>query len=195
MPTGYTSEIQKGITFEKFILDCSKAFGALISMRDEASDAPYPTEIKPSDYHLLEWEKSQSDLIKYESMSIEDAEILCNDEYEAEVSRIKEAEKFDSDIKEKYEFMLEKVCSWRPPTKEHEGLKTFMIDQIEKSIEFDCGFKRQIPVKQPAHVWLLEKIKDSDRQVKYHFDEDQKEIQRCLEKTNWIQELLNSIKK
>lgn len=54
MPTGYTNRIQNGeITeFKDFALACARAFGALISMRDDALDAPMPAEILPdTKYH------------------------------------------------------------------------------------------------------------------------------------------------
>lgn len=40
MPTGYTDAIKDGISFNQFILSCARAFGALITMRDEPSSVP-----------------------------------------------------------------------------------------------------------------------------------------------------------
>ena len=47
MPTGYTCQIETGITFEQFALNCSRAFGALSNMRDDPSGTPIPNKIKP----------------------------------------------------------------------------------------------------------------------------------------------------
>ena len=44
MPTGYTAGILEGETFEQYALQCAKAFGALVMMRDEPSDAPIPDQ-------------------------------------------------------------------------------------------------------------------------------------------------------
>ena len=52
MPTGFTCDIKDGITFERFALNCARAFGALINMRDDSLDAEIPDEIKPSDHHV-----------------------------------------------------------------------------------------------------------------------------------------------
>src|SRR5687768_6886698 len=54
MPTGYTHPVVDGkITeFNDFALSCARAFGALITMRDDAMDAPIPEEFKPeTNYH------------------------------------------------------------------------------------------------------------------------------------------------
>jgi hypothetical protein len=42
MPSSHTSPVQKGevTSFPDFALDCARAFGATIAMRDMASDAP-----------------------------------------------------------------------------------------------------------------------------------------------------------
>ena len=45
-------------------MDCARAFGACIMMRDESVDAPIPEEFKPSTYHIEELEKAKSDLKK-----------------------------------------------------------------------------------------------------------------------------------
>src|SRR6185437_5714856 len=49
MPTGYTYPVTDGkITqFNDFAMSCARAFGALISMRDDPRDAPILDEIKP----------------------------------------------------------------------------------------------------------------------------------------------------
>ena len=53
MPTGYTYPVADGtITeFSKFALNCSRAFGVLMHMRDEPIDAPIPDKIEPTSYY------------------------------------------------------------------------------------------------------------------------------------------------
>ena len=58
MPTGYTVALYEGkdVTFEDFVMGCSRAFGALISLRDEPN-APIPEEFKVSE--LPAWLKTK----------------------------------------------------------------------------------------------------------------------------------------
>jgi len=53
MPTGYTYPVVEGkITeFSDFALSCARAFGALITMRDDPHDTPIPETFEPSDYN------------------------------------------------------------------------------------------------------------------------------------------------
>ena len=76
MPTGYTLDLYDGkdITFEEFALRCARAFGALISMRDEPIDAPIPERFEPSDYHLKELEKAKKRLKEVKKWNEETAE-------------------------------------------------------------------------------------------------------------------------
>lgn len=69
MPTGYTWDIKDEITFEQFIMNCARAFGALVEMRDEPRDKKIPDELKPSDYHNKELSKHQ--MVEQISISIE----------------------------------------------------------------------------------------------------------------------------
>lgn len=68
MPTGYTAAVCDGkITeFPAFALQCARAFGALITMRDDAMNAPIPEEIKPDtsyyDKNISEAEHFNNDI-------------------------------------------------------------------------------------------------------------------------------------
>jgi len=193
MPTGYTHSISEGISFEKFTLNCAKAFGALISMRDEPNDAPIPTEIKPSDWNAKALKKAQSDLKKYEEMKLSEAEKLCQKDYDNELKRIAESELKDAKLKTDYELLLAKVKKWTPPIPEHEGLKNFMIEQIESSIKWDCEHERSKPKKQNAEQWLLAQKRQAIKDIDYHTKANNEEIDCCAKKTKWIQDLIKSL--
>src|SRR5665213_2401224 len=53
MPTGYTSKLYEGKdqSFNEFVMRCARAFGALITMRDDPSDAPIPDEFTADSYY------------------------------------------------------------------------------------------------------------------------------------------------
>lgn len=52
MPTAYTADIAKGITFKQYAMNCARAFGALIDLRDKPANCEIPDVVYPSDYHL-----------------------------------------------------------------------------------------------------------------------------------------------
>ena len=63
MPTGYTHDIPAGITFRQFALNCARAFGANIAMRDDPADKPIEV-YEPSDYSAKAITKATNELRK-----------------------------------------------------------------------------------------------------------------------------------
>lgn len=52
MPTGYTADIKDGITFKTFVMNCARAFGACVELRDEPGGGEkIPESFQPSNYH------------------------------------------------------------------------------------------------------------------------------------------------
>jgi len=193
MPTGYTDSIRTGISFKDFILQCSRAFGALITMRDEPNDAPIPQEILPSDYSLKAMKKAQTDLKRFEKMTLNEAKVNCQKEYELKLKDNSERKAKNEKLKVDYLLMLEKVNNWTPPTKEHEGLKKFMIEQITESIKWDCDLDCKAPTKQDANEWLYQNKKSAMDSIEYHRKSYAEEVKRCADRTQWIQDLFKSL--
>lgn len=196
MPTGYTSRIEDGATFEEFILNCAKAFGACISMRDEPMSKPIPEKFKETSFYKERYEEAVSKLKDLEKMSFHEAEKLAEAEYLSEVKRQKEfIDKIDK-IENLYEEMLIKVNEWTPPSTEHLGLKKFMIEQID--ISMDKGsmrgyYDRNKPIKLNGTQWLFNQIQKVKENIKYHMEEWVKETERNNSKNEWIQQLRDSI--
>lgn len=73
MPTGYTADLYDGkdVSFEGFALNCARAFGALVSLRDEP-DAEIPDEFKVDEYYVKKFEEAKEELEKAESMTDEE---------------------------------------------------------------------------------------------------------------------------
>jgi hypothetical protein len=195
MPTGYTSDIEKGITFEQFALSCARNFGALVSMRDEPHDAPIPDEFTPSSYNADNLLKAQKELGELKALPIDECEKRAMMEYKEELER---HEKYLADkrqLQTKYETMLSSAKAWTPPTPDHQGLKEFMIQQIEESIKWDCGTSFLTkPKLLTATEWLNKKTEKALHGIEYHSEENAKEVQRTNERTSWVRELKKSLK-
>lgn len=72
MATGYTCDVSDGkiTTLRDFALRCARAFGALITMRDEPFDAPIPEKFEPhTDYHDKAIREAREQLEKLSAMS------------------------------------------------------------------------------------------------------------------------------
>lgn len=203
MPTGYTAGILDGTitTFPQFAKLCMRAFGATIHLRDESLDTEYEPRV-PSDYHSKEIERLKQSIIDYQNLS--DAEITeaknnkLEDSKQYHLEAIEKAKKAKLDINK----ILSKVHKWQPPTQDHVGIKEFMIDQLEKTIAFDCKTdyedKQLIEIEnellniKPSEI-RKQIIEQAAKDLVYHNTENLKEIQRCEQSNKWVTDFLRSI--
>ncbi len=194
MPTGYTAGIEKGMSFQKFALQCARNFGALIEMRDEPMDAEIKLPVY-SDYHEKELDKARKELKRLEGLTATQAMAACESDQKHEADSAAEYERSKIELRKKYQAMLIEVNAWNPPSPDHNGLKQFMVRQLEESISFDCSpnMPRQIESMEPS-VWLLNKKKKAIHDIEYHEKENQKEIERVSQRRVWVSGLLDSFK-
>lgn len=196
MPTGYTMELaEKGMEFNKFVLQCARAFGACIMMRDDPMDAEIPEKFEPSDYHtkeLAQAKVSQEKLsvmtkeekIKFGQEKKKDAINSCSKQitrYKAENSRLL---KMESQVK-----------AWRPPA-DIINLKNFILDQIKISLHdltYYCEEIKVVEGKTPIDFYD-DTVASVIWDIIYHTEEDVKECNRAKERTVWIQQLRASLK-
>jgi hypothetical protein len=198
MPTGYTAKLYEGeqVTFPQFAMECARAFGALIEMRDQAPGVPIPDEFKPSPFYAEQHEKAKARIAEVSAWNLETAQRESQAAYDAEVARNAELDAQRSERRIRYEAMLAEAEAWQPPTEEHAGLKDFMVQQLRESIDFDCKPWSEIvdePVRLPGVTFKgreLEKARaDAARAVKY-MDE---EAERAKGRTEWVRALRASL--
>jgi len=194
MPSGYTSELYDGKpqTFEQFVLQCARAFGATIMQRDDPWDAPLRLPKPSTDYSAERLAQAQNELDRFRGMPAELVEIEAEESYLAALDAWKKAEKDKRDREERYRNMLADVMGWVPPTAEHEGLKEFMIQQLEESIRFDCSVWDP-PVRKTADEYRAEKIESAERDIRYHTKSMAEEIERTNGRRGWITDLAESL--
>jgi hypothetical protein len=194
MPTGYTAAIKDGISFEKFVWTCARAFGALVNMRDDSMDAPIPQEFTPSPYYAESLARAQAELTRLKAMTTREISAACAADFAQAVKHNGERIAQANELRDKYAAMLAKVQAWTPPTPEHEGMKTFMADQITGSIRFDCGTDYYTaPEKQTPEQWHAEQIAAAIKDVRYHEKSLADENQRTAERNAWLAALRESV--
>lgn len=194
MPTGYTADIENGMSFEDFVWRCARAFGALIMMREDPMDAPIPAEFKPDDYHAKESEKARARLYDYERMSVDEARDESDRKRGEHEKMIAEMNAKSRALKVKYDAMLARVREWQPPTKDHEGLRDFMIEQIESSIRFDCGDYQPDPMPVlSGKDWKARQIEKARTDIAYHETKQIEEEKRTHGRNEWVSALRASV--
>lgn len=197
MPTGYTADVKDGISFSTFAMNCARAFGACITLRDEDGGGHIiPEKFEPSDLHSKELEKYREKLNLLRAMLSHDCDAAANSEYiKSEDDRMKRLEENSKQIKS-YRDMLESVRLWSAPTDDHVKLREFMIEQLESSIKFDdmSDYYSKPTEKLTGQKWLEREIESTIKSINYHEDGNKKEIERAEERTAWVSALRESLK-
>ena len=198
MPTGYTDKIKDGITFQQFAMNCARAFGACVMMRDDPSDKPIPDKFEPSEWHKKEISKACQELEKVSKMSVLDAEKMALIEFAGECKRQAEAISKDRKLMGQYKDMLRQVKQYQAPTPDHTEFKEFMVSQIEGSIKFDGveDYYIECPLKKlTGEEWLAKKKQEAQRDIDYHTKENNAEIDRANSRSEWVRALRDSLVK
>jgi hypothetical protein len=195
MPTGYTAAVVDGkqTEFADFAISCARAFGALITMRDDPMDAPVPEEFRPSTWNAERLVQAQAKLEQLRAMTPEQAEAAAVSAYETGCA---DADRYDAQQAEedrRLDAMLEKVNAWTPPTADHVQMKAFMVEQLTISKHGD--YKASRPKKLNGQDWLEAEIKLALRNVEYHAAEQAKEEERAKGRTAWVAALRASLNK
>ncbi len=195
MPTGYTAELMdKGQDFRTFVLRCSRAFGATIMQRDDPMSEP-PKKQEPSDYHIKAIEGAKEKLAMLKAMTPEQ-QVAYGAARRLEA--IESAQNYRAENREqngRLDAMTAQVRAWEPPTEEHEGLKSFMLQQIEISrndMSYSEGRVREEEARTPESHFVAA-ISGATRDIAYHEKEQAKEVERTSGRNDWIEQLYKSL--
>jgi len=200
MPTGYTAELcEKEQSFAFFALGCAKAFGACIEQRDSPiSELPKIPEKKVNTYHENAVIAAKADLAKYEAMTKrerKDYGLTCRaDDIASNEKSI--AEK--TVVRNRILGMIEKVEAWTPPTSDHEGLKKFMLEQLNSTLDHDgdTGYYvdelAKAKAKTPGEYYQAA-VDHEKWSIKYHEKEAAKEDTRDDGRGKWVSDLYLSL--
>lgn len=203
MPTGYTIGIINGETktFQEFAKQCMRAFGATIHMINESMDKEYEPRT-PSDYHIKAIEEAKERLKQAETLT--DAELI-----EMRIKKLEESKKYHLEsiaktktVRAKLEEFLAQAIEFKAPTPEHEGLRKFMIEQLQSTIDFDG----KTDYHDKALVEIQMELKNIDAKqirflmiayahtdITYHLKNHEEELKRCADANAWVETLLDSL--
>jgi len=195
MPTGYTHNVQTGkvTDLNDFAMNCARAFGALITMRDEASDAPIPERLEPNtEYHDKALAAARSAMDEVPGLSASDCDQRAAEEFEQALTQHTErqAERYKEEVR--YKDMIEKVEQWQVP-EALAGLRNFMLEQLQGSVKFDCNYKPERPIRLTGEDWRKEQLRKASRDLAYHTEERDKEIERTRGRNEWLADLRRAL--
>jgi site-specific recombinase XerD len=202
MATSFTYDIYEGkpITFEQFLWKCVRYFCVAIDQRDDHLDVPVIFEKhleKDSMYRYYKdrLKEAQDELAELDVITEKEAQrratALYNEAVKKRDGYLKEALARTARFKEFYD----KTLAWVPPTKEHENLKKFMLEQLSPDVKSEGDIHRMYPVPQPetAKEWIARKRTRALEEIEYYSGQQKKEILGLQERNGWIAKLAESV--
>lgn len=197
MPTGYTHRVQTGevSTLHDFALSCARAFGALISMREDSADAVIPETLQPdTKYYDEQMACARASLSELPGLGAAECDRRAAAEFEAALASHVDGNARRSAEERRYREMLDKVERWAVPD-DLTGLRDFMLNQLRESIRFDCGtsYRPEPPTRKTAEAWRAEQMAEASRALAYSQTERQKEIDRVAGRNDWLRQLRTAL--
>lgn len=196
MPTGYTAKLcEEGQSFPDFVFTCARAFGALILMRDEPLDATIPEVFEPSDLYLKMAAETKAKVERLSAMSAEEqiaeGERLRDEAIAAAEEYLAKARAQDARLQE----MREKVIKWAPPTPEHEGLRNFMLAQIEMSFDGDAFALELLDDarRKTPRDYFKQALENERQNITRYSTYHREEIDRTAKRNDWLSALRQSL--
>lgn len=195
MPTGYTSDLCDGEqSFEQFVWQCTRAMGVCVMMRDEPLGHLPPLRFEGEASHERErLTEAQSEQARYDRMTIEQADREAKYEHDKAVRNYHRSYAEHRELRHRLDKMRKRVADWTPPTADHVGLKDFMLEQLDLTIDFDGRFLSNHPEEKDGRRWLRERRKwareEVDRCEKCLYEE----LDRSDKRNAWLAALNASV--
>lgn len=196
MPTGYTTGVADGtITdFTEYALQCARAFGACITLRDESISSDIP-HFEVNNYYKIKLSEARRDLATFLAMDESQQQKLYMEEYKNNIEVANKGIAEKQNQLQRYEKMLEMAKQFLPPSQDHINYANFLIDQLEESIKWDCDTSYYEKLKEPIEfeVWQSKKIKDLNWNIQYNEKSHKEEIERIESRNRWVSQLKESL--
>lgn len=194
MPTGYTSPLYDGkdISFEDFVKRCAHAF--IVDLRDESADSEIPRTVQEPVWQNKRFAEATLALEFYENMSDEDAEQGAVESFQERHAEWEKMIEHTASLKKRYEDMLAKVKDWEI-TPDLQGLKDFMIQQLQSSIDFDTDHEWPEPKQVTGPEYKKTQIESAQRMLTYAREDMAKAAERRKQNQEWLDHLWDSLEK
>jgi len=197
MPTGYTADIYDGkdIDFKDFAMQCARAFGALITVRDEDKNFEIPEKLEPNTYYKEQIEKAKNKLCLLNTKSTEEIKKDIEVEYQNNLLKKEKGVLENKNLRKRYDNMLEQVEKWKEPSQEHIKFKVFMTNQLKDSIKGDCSsYYEDLEVKkEDCNTYYNRNLEHIEEDIEYYSKQWARELKITKERNLWIKQLRDSL--
>lgn len=197
MPTGYTADVADGkITdFRTYALQCARAFGACVMLRDEPLSDEIP-EFQPSDHYEKSLADAQKQFAEFNAMTLPEKRALFEKKTAESIEQAKEGIARNQQQLDRYNAMLKEAKAFKAPTSDHAEYAKFLVTQLEESIRFDCGsdfWQKQLDERLDFDEWCDARFASMVRDMAYYRKQLKQEIERTNSRNKWVADLKKSL--
>lgn len=203
MPTGYTAYIEDGeiTTGKEFLKLCTRAFGVAIDQKEEPLSNPTHTKFEPDSYYEKRYNEAVNKLKAAKDMTFNEALSQMIERHSKKVSDYKRYAEKEIEMNRKYQKVRDEVEQWIPPTKDHNGIKKFALEQIDicmtkqKYIDEYIELSNQVldDSKEAVEKYRAEYIADCQKYVDRAYEAYHEELKRVADKNEFMQKFLESL--
>ena len=172
--------------------------GACIALRDDPLNADLPDNVGFSDYHTGRIAESNAEFLRLKEMDDAAKMEFGKASITATRNSLEDGLIKARSTRNRLTSMMAEVIAWKPPTPDHEGLKKFMVEQLQTTIDFDGDGSyyeheiQRISLKRPMQVWQ-EALENAKNDVAYHKEEARKDVERNAARNEWVKQLKESV--
>lgn len=201
METYYTRYIKDGaITNGKdFLKLCVKNF--ILDRGTNAEDGSQLSPIYPqlpNPYYKAEYDRIATLRDRCREMTFDEAKQKIIDNRIFLEQRLIDCKAED----EKYEKIRAEVVKWDPPTEEHERIKNFALEQLDKSFNteyckrLEDELNKELDINNKVVYEYIDGMNDYyEKRVEIAYNVWQKEIERANRRNLWVKQFLSSLEK
>lgn len=196
MPTAFTGDICDGkpVTFEEFVWRCTRGMSVAISMRDESLDRLPPEKFEPDlTYHTESLQRAEVEIERLKSLSWADVALEHAALRNTAIAHNTESDARHAEVRGRLERMRMLVADWTPPTEGHVGLKRFMLEQLDMTIDFDARYHPITILPMTDREWFEREFVQAQDARDRAIAEIAEERRRAEERTAWVQALAASV--
>lgn len=201
MPNGYTHIIYEdekdAITFEDYMFECTRAFGARIRERDDKQTVENRKPALPIEpdysYHEEALQTECEELSELEGLTMEEYIEMRMAEIDESNQHTMEYNTARANLKIRYDRMIAATKAWTPPTEGHIEFKDFMLKQLVESQEFDCHVSSLSSYPTDWRQDRKERTKYLSDSIERHEHEIAKAIERAESATAWLQAIVETV--
>jgi hypothetical protein len=192
MPSAITEPLIHGpIDFRAFMLRAARGMSAL-SRFDGPIDAPIPVFQPRNEYSEERLKQCQKDLADTQALSGEEVAKRCREEYERACLTVRDANAAVAVYRARAERLIELVSRWCPPSQDHEGLKSYALNQLREFLRWDCSL---LPMPSPVapSAWREQRIASLQEDIAHYEKNIARETEQTMLVNAWVQMLRDGL--